>query len=421
MLKMKILTTTTILGTTASCLAPLSCLFVTSCSKDVKSIDASDWQGIINGKFYPDSYIIDQRNETVTYISSVGVRFLDLVIPNYVRYNKKKFKVLLGPKCFENNLWLAGKIELNDFIDSIPDKCFAGCHNLETVIFHKQPQNIGDLAFASTPVEKLYIKINGQLSDTWGMRVKYIGDMAFYGSWISGDLTFGHELYYIGEYAFGDCFNVDNIDISSAINMYQLSKGCFEGCTSLRYVYLPPQMKTIGELAFQSCSSLYQVVLPRDGMEMTLGDDAFYNCSALTTFSREMKINSIGDRCFFGDKKLEFQPWATEYGVRTIGISAFESTDIGAVSFNPEHLDDVLDTAFAYCPKLAYIDFTKYGPLAEAPKWTGRGIFNYVAERGTILVADPFSAGADWEAFFKQAGINIDAQTGWTIKTVKVS
>ena len=161
-------------------LSPFS--LITSCSKSDSEyeIDGSDWEGIRAGKFYEEDYDIDWDQQTVTYHHSLGVHAKNLVIPNYVKTKGVLLKVLLGTKCFANNNGIVDSVELNDFMNYIPDQCFYNSYSLKTVIFHSQPIAIGDNAFSDCPLEQIYVKTNEQLSTNWSTSLRAVGDFAFF-------------------------------------------------------------------------------------------------------------------------------------------------------------------------------------------------------------------------------------------------
>ncbi|MCQ3914233.1 MAG: leucine-rich repeat domain-containing protein [Mycoplasmoidaceae bacterium] len=82
------------------------------------------------------------------------------------------------------------------------------------------------------------------------------------------------------------------------IGLYTIQKATFEGCSSLTSVHIPSSLTSIGDEAFQMCTGLQKIYVPRDGMSISLGNDAFYSCNVLQDFSRDIEFTSIGDRCF---------------------------------------------------------------------------------------------------------------------------
>lgn len=81
-----------------------------------------------------------------------------------------------------------------------------------------------------------------------------------------------------------------------------LSDGCFENCTDLTSVILPPTLQAIGEDAFKGCTALRGIEIPES--VMFIGEGAFSGCSALEAVCIYDGIRSIGAGSFSGCTKL---------------------------------------------------------------------------------------------------------------------
>jgi hypothetical protein len=98
--------------------------------------------------------------------------------------------------------------------------------------------------------------------------------------------------------------------VDSAIEA--LSVRCFQGCSSLKTMIVPPVVTTLGNQSFQGCSSLKYLTLPR-GM-VTSGTDVFDELSALQTlrverqvwesFFKSSLLKNIKLVQFYGDQKI---------------------------------------------------------------------------------------------------------------------
>lgn len=96
------------------------------------------------------------------------------------------------------------------------------------------------------------------------------------------DITHFEELAYFGiteiqNFSFDGCTNLTNIGISDAVTRF--GSYCFRNC-ALVSVYIPANVTSIGDGAFQNVSSLTNVVIPAN--ITSIGSNAFSRCSGLT-------------------------------------------------------------------------------------------------------------------------------------------
>ena len=159
-------------------------------------------------------------------------------------------------------------------------------------------------AFASTSI--LTIDTN----------IRYVSAGAFKGC--SSLQTVKMPGRYVLNGAFMNCTELQTISLSELKNLHPFT---FEGCTKLRYVYLP-NVTVIGEdyAAFSNCVNLLSVSLPKckiiDDYGMAscgiyeislpeismLNGHAFYSCSNLSTIYLGNTIPTLGEGVFQGTK-----------------------------------------------------------------------------------------------------------------------
>ena len=84
--------------------------------------------------------------------------------------------------------------------------------------------------------------------------------------------------------------------IKCASDITSIGENAFYSCTGLTSVIIPNSVTSIGELAFNACSGLSTVTIP-DSVK-TIGSDAFSRCSSLTSVTIPNSVTSIGTSAF---------------------------------------------------------------------------------------------------------------------------
>ena len=115
----------------------------------------------------------------------------------------------------------------------------------------------------------------------------------------TGDLILGgfgemDDFYYSSPWYSYSNF-VKTVVVSDSIT--SIGEYAFYGCTALTSVALPDSITSIGESAFENCASLTSVIIP-DSVTY-IGDEAFRKCTSLLSVTLGDSIKSIGDYAFF--------------------------------------------------------------------------------------------------------------------------
>ena len=104
----------------------------------------------------------------------------------------------------------------------------------------------------------------------------------------------------IGNYAFEYCTSLTSVTIPNSVTC--IGRRAFKNCSSLTSVTIPNSVTSIGSGAFKNCSSLTSVTIPNS--VMSIGDEAFSDCSGLTSITIPNSVTSIEEETFYGCTSL---------------------------------------------------------------------------------------------------------------------
>ena len=167
-----------------------------------------------------------------------------------------------------------------------------------------------------------------------------------------GVLTFDDAVTSIGDLAFQLCSSLTSVTIPDSVT--SIGDAAFYGCKSLTSVIMGNNVTSIVEDAFGSCSSLTSVTIPNS--VTSIGHCAFSHCESLTAFYG--KFASSDNRCLIVDGVLNsFAPAGLISYTIPKSVTSIESyTFCGCSSLTsitiPNSVTSIGDWAFGECNSL---------------------------------------------------------------------
>ena len=107
-------------------------------------------------------------------------------------------------------------------------------------------------------------------------------------------VTLPDGLTSIGNYAFDGCSSLTSITIPNSVT--SIGDDAFYNCSGLTSITIPNSVTSIGNNAFEYCESLTSITIPNS--VTSIGKRAFYYCRSLTSVTLGNSVTSIGDRAF---------------------------------------------------------------------------------------------------------------------------
>ena len=166
-----------------------------------------------------------------------------------------------------------------------------------------------------------------------------------------------YNLTSIGDWAFDGCSSLTSIVIPGSVT--SIGEDAFSGCSSLTSIVIPEGVTSIGESAFSGCSLLTSITIP-DSVT-SIGDKAFSGCSLLTSIIIPDSVTSIGEDAF--DDCSSLTSITIPAGVTSIGNHAFDGCSSLESITIPNSVTSIGDYAFWSCSSLTSITAEQGNPI----------------------------------------------------------
>ncbi len=225
--------------------------------------------------------------------------------------------------------------------------------------------------------------------------VTSIGDYAFKECRSLTNITIADGVTRIGERAFGSPL-LTTIDIPSGVT--SIGDHAFYYCSSLKSVTIPEGVTSIGDYAFSGCTSLTSVTIP--STVTSVGNNAFYDCSGLTEIlvaEGNRSYSSIDGVLYDASGKTLLQcpggksgSFAIPAGVTSIGNDAFyKCSRLTSVTI-PESVTSIGYYAFRSCENLTSVT------IPESVTSIGSGAFQYCSSLTSVTIPESVTSIGDW-------------------------
>lgn len=176
----------------------------------------------------------------------------------------------------------------------------------------------------------------------------------------------GHLVTYIDDYAFMGNTSIKKVSIPDTVK--EINGGAFQSCTSLEEIIFSEGLEKIEVWAFYGCISLTQVTIP--ATVDVIGQGSFSLCSGITSFTvagENENYKSVDGVIYNSDMTtLVIYPigktsasFTVPEGVKTINNASFSECQYLKTVVMASTVENVADHAFRRCKNLTTVTLSK--------------------------------------------------------------
>ena len=276
-----------------------------------------------------------------------------------------------------SNCTFIKKVIIPNSVETMAISIFNGCSSLESITlpiigagkeanYYGEDGNTFSLIFASSRSSIYGVFLPESLKEVIITgEVGLVGKRAFAGCSFITSITLPEFTTEIGEEAFYNCDSLTRIVIPNSV--ISIGSSAFEGCTSLTSIMLPfvgatlngTENKHFGYIFGASSysynarnvpSSLKKVIITGG---TSIGEEAFYGCSSLTSIEIPNSVTNIGSSAFYNCTSLE--KIVIPNSVTSTGYSVFSNCSSLTSIEIPNSVTSIEQSVFSGCISLTSI------------------------------------------------------------------
>ena len=361
---------------------------------DDGTVEITDYNGSAKTVDIPEKI----NGKSVTSIGNCAFRYCtslkSITIPNSV--------IEIGSSAFSGCSSLTS-ITIPNSVTEIGVYAFKGCTSLTSITIPNSVTNIGDSTFwGCSSLTAIYVAVDNK-NYTSVNGVLFNKDKTALICYPAGktDKSYNitNSVTSIGDYAFNGCSSLTSVTIPNSVT--EIGGSAFVGCASLKSITMPNGVTSIGDMAFYKCSSLTSITIP-DSVT-SIGSSAFSDCSKLRSITIPNSVTSIGAWAFNGctgltaiNVAMENQNYVSPDGVLynkdKTTIICYPAGKKGNNYKIPDGVTEIGSIAFSRCSSLTSVT------IPNSVTSIGSGAFNGCTSLTRVTIPNSVTK-IGWNAF----------------------
>lgn len=180
----------------------------------------------------------------------------------------------------------------------------------------------------------------------------------------------------IGDSAFYDCGSLESVVVPCSVE--NIGIGAFYKCGSLKNINIPDSVTSIKVGAFQKCNSLSKITIPDSVTEIGVG--AFCDCESLSEVTISNSITSIEKSVFSWCKSLKNVN--IPHSVKSIKNNAFSNCSSLRSIYIPGSVESIESDAFRGCGSLESVN------IGAGAQTIGPRVFHFCKNLKDVKIPD---------------------------------
>ena len=361
---------------------------------DDGTVEITDYNGSAKTVDIPEKI----NGKSVTSIGNCAFRYCtslkSITIPNSV--------MEIGSSAFSGCSSLTS-ITIPNSVTEIGVYAFKGCTSLTSITIPNSVTNIGDSTFwGCSSLTAIYVAVDNK-NYTSVNGVLFNKDKTALICYPAGKTDKSYKITNsvtsIGNYAFNGCSSLTSVTIPNSVT--EIGGSAFVDCASLKSITMPNSVTSIGDMAFYKCSSLTSITIP-DSVT-SIGSSAFSDCSKLRSITIPNSVTSIGAWAFNGctgltaiNVAMENQNYVSPDGVLynkdKTTIICYPAGKKGNNYKIPDGVTEIGSIAFSRCSSLTSVT------IPNSVTSIGSGAFNGCTSLTRVTIPNSVTK-IGWNAF----------------------